>query len=232
MKNLLCLLVVVTGCAFMPLQVSAQQECHVPFTDEGTTDDSFVAFRKRLKNIIARKDSEGLLSLLDPQITVSYGGDMGKRDFVKFWELRSKRTRLWEELGTVVENGGYMITGEPLKTFTAPYTFDGFPGACPTELDAFTHQTIFGRDVALRRQPSLSGEVITRLSYNVVTLVGDKTVTVETGEHSVPEWYFVKTLGGLEGYVNARYVRSPFDYRALFQKKKGRWLIVAFVAGD
>jgi len=211
---------------------SVAQECQIGFVDQGSSDPSFVTFRNRLLRIIERRDKAALLAVLDPRIKVSFGGKGGKNDFVRYWNLNTRRTRVWEELGKVLSNGGYMNADGSVKTFSAPYSFDGFPGECHVELDAFVHQIIFGKDVALRRAPSLDGEVITRLSYNVVTLVGEKTVAIETGEHSVPEWYYIKTLGGLEGYVNARFVRSPIDYRAIFQRKNGRWSMVAFVVGD
>ena len=232
MKKLFLIASLIGVSLFSPAETNAQSECQIPFVDQASSDLSFVAFRNRLSGIIKRRDKAGLLAALDPKITVSFGGDVGKRDFVKYWELDSKRTRVWEELGRVVSNGGYMTVTGPISTFTAPYSFDGFPGSCPIELDNFVHQIVFGKDVALRREPSLESEVITRLSYNVVTIVGDKTVTIETGEHTVAEWYYVKTLGGLEGYMSVKFVRSPLDYRAIFQKRNNRWSMVSFVAGD
>jgi hypothetical protein len=232
MKKLFLLFLFLPALLAFPNEIAAQKECQVPLVDEVNEDPSFLAFRVRLQSIIKRRDKVALLAILDPKITVSFGGDVGKKDFEKYWDIDSKRTRLWDELGTVIANGGYMTADGDVSTFSAPYSFEGFPGSCPVELDLFVHQIIFGKDVALRREPSVKGELITRLSYNVVTLVGEKTVTRETGEHAVPEWYFVKSLGGLEGYVNAKYVRSPIDYRAIFQKRDNRWLMVAFVAGD
>ena len=209
-----------------------QQECYVSLVDQGTSDASFVAFRNRLAGIIKRRDNVALLALLDRDIKSSFGGDDGKAEFIRYWELNTKRTRLWDELGRVVSNGGYMRTDGPVRSFSAPYSFEGFPGECAVELDAFTHQIIFGKDVALRREGSPQGELITRLSYNVVTVIGEKSVTRETGEHVEVEWFYVKTLGGLEGYVHAKYLRSPIDYRAIFEKRGGRWLLTAFVGGD
>jgi hypothetical protein len=39
-------------------------------------------------------------------------------------------------------------------------------------------------------------------------------------------------LGGKKGFVKAEFVRSPIDYRAIFEKKGRNWKLTAFVAGD
>ncbi len=39
-------------------------------------------------------------------------------------------------------------------------------------------------------------------------------------------------LGGKKGYVSVKFVRSPIDYRACFEKKNGKWKMNTFVAGD
>ena len=45
-------------------------------------------------------------------------------------------------------------------------------------------------------------------------------------------WLKVETLGGKKGFVNAKFVRSPIDYRAIFEKKSRSWKMTAFVSGD
>ena len=46
------------------------------------------------------------------------------------------------------------------------------------------------------------------------------------------EWTRIKLRDGRTGYISSRYVRSPIDYRAVFNKMDGRWRMTAFVAGD
>lgn len=207
--------------------VSAQER-FVRFADEAGKDPSFKTFRTQLIAAVKRRDVKYVLGVLDPNIKVSFGGDEGVSDFKKYWDIDSRDSKLWEELGTVLANGGFMSSYRGVARFSAPYSFDGFP----EDLDPFSYNLIFGNAVALRESPSLDGRVITRLNYNVVTTVGEKTVTVEMGEHVVPTWYFVKTLGGLSGYVSAKFVRSPLGYRASFEKKGGKWRLTGFVVGD
>ena len=70
-----------------------------------------------------------------------------------------------------------------------------------------------------------------RLSYNVVKVEDDPVGEVGE-ERKKPEWRKVRTLGGLSGFVKTEFVRSPIDYRAGFEKKRGVWKMVAFIAGD
>ena len=42
----------------------------------------------------------------------------------------------------------------------------------------------------------------------------------------------VRLKDGREGWLWAKEVRSPIDYRATIEKRKGKWMITAFVAGD
>jgi hypothetical protein len=42
----------------------------------------------------------------------------------------------------------------------------------------------------------------------------------------------VETLSGKKGFIKAKYVRSPIDYRAIFEKNNGKWKMGAFISGD
>jgi hypothetical protein len=68
------------------------------------------------------------------------------------------------------------------------------------------------------------------LSYNVVELQPE--TVPKSGKSEYLGWYLVKTLGGLEGYVREEYVRSHIDYRAGFEKIRGKWRMTFFLAGD
>jgi hypothetical protein len=128
----------------------------------------------------------------------------------------------------VIKNGGsfFRENGKRTNTFYAPYTFQGFP----VDIDAFAYFAIFGSDVNLRKSPGVDSEIIARLSYNIVEGAEDPGSASE--DVTKTDWFKVKTLGGLTGYVKSEFVRSPIDYRAGFEKKRGRWVMTAFIAGD
>ena len=83
----------------------------------------------------------------------------------------------------------------------------------------------------LREKPTAGAVVITTLSYNVVKVDYENSVKLKNSDTEY-DWLKVETLGGKKGYVKADYVRSPIDYRAVFEKKRGVWKMTAFIAGD
>jgi hypothetical protein len=203
------------------------QERYLKPVDEGTMDPSFVAFRSKVIAAAERRDAKFIYSIIDPKIAVSFGGDDGIRNFKKWFKLEKRSDPFWTEFLTVLKNGGLWARGDNGKRtnlFYAPYTFNGFP----EDLDAFEHGVVFGNNVALRKTASPDGELVGRLSYNIVK--ADFENSIKKGDDLT--WVKVTTLGGMNGYVNADYYRSPIDYRAGFEKKRGLWKMVAFISGD
>jgi hypothetical protein len=203
------------------------QERYVKPVDEANLDKSFLEFRTKLIAAAERRDANYIISILDPKIFVSFGGETGISDFKKFWKLSSKYTKFWDAFLPVIKNGGMFDreTGKRQDQFFAPYTFNAFPD----DLDAFTYSVIFGNNVNLRERPAANARVLGQLSYNVVTIVD--TVS-KKGNTDKADWHQIETLGGQKGWVKAEYVRSPIDYRAGFEKKGGVWRMTTFVAGD
>lgn len=107
-----------------------------------------------------------------------------------------------------------------MKHFSAPYTYS----AWPEDLDGFIYSAIGGENVNLRTAPNTNAEIVGKLSYNIV-----KT----EDQDGVPEgWDKVSTLGGMSGYVKSEFVKREIGYRAGFEKKRGKWVMTFFVAGD
>jgi hypothetical protein len=204
------------------------QERFVRPIDEAKLDPSFHSFRTRVIEAAETHDAKFILSILDPKIELSFGGDSGIQDFKKIWGIEKPGSKFWEEFLPVIKNGGSFFRNgrQRTNTFFAPYTFNSFPA----DLDSFEHSVIFGSNVNLRERADPTSKVIATLSYNIVQVENDEN---EAGaETDMPEWYRVKTLGGLRGYVKAEYVRSPIAYRAGFEKKRGVWKMIAFISGD
>lgn len=204
------------------------QERYVMPVDQAAQDPSFLAFRTKLIAAAERKDAAFILGILDPKIELSFGGEAGIADFKRIWKINSKNSPFWREFLQVIKNGGKWRKGDKSeKTFYAPYSFDGFP----EDLDAFVYHVIFGSKVNLRKRPDPNSEIIAGLSYNIVTVESDPDT--EAGKiRESRGWSKVKSLGGISGWVKNQFVRSPIDYRAGFEKKRGAWKMVAFIAGD
>ena len=206
------------------IDVSAQKERFVRPVDEGKQDKSFSAFRVKLIEAVKKRDKKYLLSVLDPNVKNNFGGDGGIEEFKEMWEIDSSKSKLWDELRVVLSNGGGF---QDKNTFAAPYSFVFFPA----DLDAFEQQVIFGNNVNLRAKPDKSAKVISQLSYNIVKVDYENSVS-DGKQEPTYLWLKVETLGGKKGFVSAEFVRSSIDYRAIFVKEKGKWKISAFVAGD
>lgn len=192
--------------------------------DEAADDPSFVLFRARLLEAVVTRDTAFVLNALDPNATLSFGGDEGVEGFRRLWlsESRYGDDDVWTVLTRTVALGStYSPGGEDrLPSVTAPYVF----GAWPDSLDAFEYGAIVGEDVRVRAAPDTTAEVLTALTFALVP------APYEAG---VPEgWRTVMLADGRTGFVAARYFRSPIDYRIGFVREDGRWRITFLVAGD
>ncbi|MBI3912114.1 MAG: SH3 domain-containing protein [Armatimonadetes bacterium] len=186
--------------------------------DEGPQDRSFNLFRARLRRAAKRHDTRFVLRSLHPRVVSSFGGDVGVKDFQRFWNIDRPDSRLWRTLATILSLGGSFRTYDGHRQFCAPYVYSRWPD----EWDAFQYAAILGRNINVRTRPSLASPVVTRLSYDLVR--------IPRGIRGV--WVPVITPSGRRGYVYSRFIRSPIDYRACFEKLRGKWLMTALVAGD
>jgi Bacterial SH3 domain len=202
------------------------QERFVKPVDDAKLDPSFLAFRTKLIAAVDRKDSKYVLSIVDPNIQNGFGGEDGIVKFRRGWKLESPNSEFWTEFSKVIKNGG-SFTGEgrnKMSHFGAPYVFSSWP----EDIDIYEHAVIFGSDVNLRRSPEPNGEIVGRLSYNIVKVADSET----TADGKPSEWLKVTTLGGQTGYVKSDFIRRSIGYRAGFEKKRGIWKMTYFLAGD
>lgn len=212
-------------CVAVFVAASIGQERYLKPVDEAGKDASFLAFRTKLITAAERKDGRHILSIVDPKIQNGFGGRDGIANFRRDWKLDRHDSAFWEEFLPVIRNGG-TFTGEGAKrfsSFAAPYVFSTWP----EDLDLFEYFAVTGTDVNLRKGPRADAEVIGKLSHNIVKIESDLGP-----DGKEPEWRRVTSFGGLAGYVHRDYVRSSVDYRAGFEKKRGRWVMTFFLAGD
>lgn len=212
--------------------VSAQER-YVKFVDEAKQDASFLAFRTRLIKEVENKNAKYIYGILDPQIKLTFGGHSGIADFKELWKPENKDSKFWVEFSKVITKGGeFSPSGNDRRgMFTAPYTYSSWP----EDVDAFDHEVIFGNNVNLREGPSTESRSLGLLSYNIVKVDRNASQKFRTGpeEHDFDySWYKIETLGGQKGFVRSDFVRSHIDYRAGFEKKRGQWKMVFFIAGD
>ena len=192
--------------------------------DEGPKDSSFKRFRDQLLQAARNHDRKFLLSVLSPEIQVSFGDDPGVENFIQYWRLDQPNSALWDELTTLLSLGGAFLQKD---AFDAPYV----SALWPPDVDPFEHAAIIGKDVKLRREANSASPVVTTLSYDIVKVDYERSVRDKTREGHY-SWVKVRTPSGTEGYVAGKYIRNAVDYRARFEKKGGRWLMTYLLAGD
>ena len=192
--------------------------------DEAAKDPTFVAFRDRLRAAVQRRDTRYLLSILHPNIRVSFGEGGGVESFKKDWKPEDPNSKVWITLEEILRLGGaYRDISADQKYFCAPYVFSSYPEDGP---DAYQAPVVIEPNTLLLDQPN--GRPIARLDYDIVTsAAGDP-------EYRKPdsEWRKVVTASGKTGFVPARSVRMHLDYRACFEKTGGEWKMALLVAGD
>jgi hypothetical protein len=189
----------------------------LPPVDDAARQRDFLEFRGRLLEAVGRRDTRYVVAIADEGIVASFGGDEGRDAFVAHWDLNGTNTRFWNVMETVLNMGGTFLSDD---IFAAPYVYSTWPEA----VDPFTHSAVVGPHVRVREAPSLESPIVASVSYAIVGTASD--VWSDDG------WVAVVLRDGRRGYISGRYVRNALDYRAVFQRKDGHWLLTAFIAGD
>ena len=180
--------------------------------DEAATQPDFFSFRAHLQSAIARRDEAAVLAVADPGIRTSFGDDEGLETFRA--KLRDPQSTTWADLSTALALGG---TFQSPDSFVAPYVFAKWP-----DVDSFECSAVIGDLVRVRVSAAPDSAIVTSASFDVVQVMSQEA----GGRVRVRLW------NGRTGFIAAAFVRSPVDYRAIFQKVGGQWRLRAFVAGD
>lgn len=184
--------------------------------DQGGFHAEFNVFRAELRRIVEARDTVALFRVIAPDIKLSFGGGTGLQGLRDVWRLSDPSTEFWTVLGDILLHGG-RFSGD--ESFTAPWTFSGLPDS----LDAFSHLIVRAEDVEVRERPDVDSPALGLLSYDIV-----RAGPYQQGSG----WRGIALADGGVGYVEASKIRSPLDYRAIFELRSGRWWLVALVEGD
>jgi hypothetical protein len=198
---------------------SAVAERRLPPVDQCASDPGFVAYRNELLSAIERRDREALLALLADNIQVDFGGDPGREYFARAWALdRPQASPLWDELRQALSLGCARDPAGEYYASPSMYLADEtiFP-------DPFTAAVAIRPDAQLRAAPGAGSALVATLNWHVLTVP-------EWDRESA--WQQVELADGRRGYVRSEDLRSPVDYRAIFERVDGRWRMVYFIAGD
>lgn len=201
--------------SFLILAAAAAAPLPLPPVDECASQPGFAAFRDSLRGAIADKDAKALLALTDRDIDISFGGEKGQAEFVRYWKLdRPESSELWNELSAVLDLG--------CATDGTVAVSPSFINKLPGEFDIFETMVASGPDVPVYAKAE-AGQAIATLQWEVV----------QTPDwDGLAEWVPIQLRDGRTGYVETRLLRSPVDYRAFFEQVDGAWKMTIFIAGD
>jgi uncharacterized protein YgiM (DUF1202 family) len=182
----------------------------------------FQPARQALLKAVKARDANALLALTSPNISWSFGDDdEGKPGFIRNWKLANPKTaktsEIWVALDEVIKLGCSVDGGD----IAMPHMFFRMTGS---DQGVGIMNLVTGTKVNLRSSPSKTGKIITQLNWEVVE-------AVESGDMA-DGWQKVKTDAGQIGYVSSDFLRVDIDFRAIFRKEKGKWMMAAFIAGD
>lgn len=191
----------------------------IPPVDYCARDRSFVVFRNALNRAIARRDAAFILSIAADDIEYSFGDSPGKAGFASAWGLaRPATSRLWRELRAALRLGCTPDDGEAFWSPSMSMVGNENMGEDYTLL-----MVAVAPGATLRAGPSEASRLIARLRWHVVRL--DERDTAGS-------WIPATLLDGRRGYIRPALFRGFGDYRAVFEKRHGRWRMTTFVAGD
>jgi hypothetical protein len=190
-------------------------EGDVAFVDDGAARPAFVAFRERLAETVARRDTAALLALVAPGARLSFGDEPGGPDgFGRMWLEGDPPAGepVWDVLARALAGGSVDEDG----AVTVPFV----PALWPSDLDPFGTVAVVERGVPAYDQPG--GVEVARLSEIALPVLAPP----------LDGWRQVRLPDDRAAFVEAGRALSPVGYRAVFWDDGDGWRLRSFLAGD
>lgn len=204
---------------------AAAQDIKLLPVDEAAGDASWMRFKARLLDALAKRDPKFIFSIVDPKIRNISERD-GIAEFRKLWELHTPKSPFWVELPKVLFLGGaYVKRSKNVTEFCGPYVHYKWPDAAPASASG----AIIAGEVLVKALPSAGAETLLKLSFDLVSVI-DWEVADDSKDNR-QTWVKIQTNAGV-GFVPDEQVRSPLEYRACFAKSGANWRMTAFEVGE
>jgi hypothetical protein len=185
----------------------------LPPVDQCRTDPGLPAFRAKLANAANKRDAEALLAMVSPDVLIDFGGGAGKQVFIEQWRPREVESALWPLLDRILPLG----CARSGKARVIPSLIE--------QLDPFEDE--------VERILILPGALLYKGAGEKSPRPKTEPWTLATVTSRVADWGTgVRLPDGRQGYVPDDDVYEPLGYRMVIDKRAGKWLITAFVAGD
>ena len=187
--------------------------------DDAAKDPSFLTYRQNLLAAVKRHDLAAVNAALDPQIRYSYGIQKpGREGFFAAWKVKKGDPSLWRELEDVLVHGGaFGHNGE----FVAPWMYAKWP----EKVDSLDYVAVLVPKASVHSKPDAKSPVVAEVGNTML-----KLSRLNEKEHV--GWTEVEAGNKKTGYIRNEVVRGGLDFRAIFEKKNGKWRMVTFIGGD
>lgn len=177
-------------------------------------------FRVKLADAVLARDADALVALAAPDILLDFGGGEGP-DTLRS-RLSDPEWNLWPAFEAVLPLGCASDLSDGQTSFTLPWYFVQEPAG----IDSYSAMLVLGEDVPLLSQPRVDAQVVTRLSWDVVSLDPAEF------DGELTAFARVETLDGKSGWIAEDSLRSWIDYRLIAERLEDGWQMSVFVAGD
>ncbi|HEU5482548.1 MAG TPA: hypothetical protein VFU80_05605 [Sphingomicrobium sp.] len=179
-------------------------------------DSSFTAFREALKAAVAKKDREAFLAMVAPDVLVNFGGASGPNAFAEEWSFdATEHGNIWDQLGTMLKLGCALSDdgARIIPSFLMQMDSD--------DEDPFDAVVILP-GAKLYRETGVESDDPSTVPWTLAP-VTSRAGDLVTG---------VRLPDGREGYISDDELYPPLGHRMVIEKRDGKWMITAFVAGD
>jgi hypothetical protein len=201
--------------------------------DEADRDPAFQETLTGLQAAIARRNLDGLLAVIaTDRIVGAPGGEAGMAGFLTHWQLTyaPRQSPLWSALSESLDLGiGY---DEASGTYHSPCLRAAVPYVeqiMDKNIDPDDRALINGAQVNVRSEPSLDGETLAQLSYEIVKLAGEPDpATSQTIGGQTHPWWPITLYDGKRAHVYGKFVRPWKSNEARFEKIDGTWKLTRF----
>jgi hypothetical protein len=185
----------------------------LPPVEQCGGDPAFNLFRQKLTRAVLRKDRDGLLRLIAPDATADFGGGQGPA-----------------AVGTTIDNAGdeyWMALQQVIKVGCArsgaarviPSLAVQFDPWAEVEDADFLMVALPG--AKLRKSPDHGSRPVARLAWDVLKIIPGGDFQTE-----------VVLRDGRRGWLMDNEFAGPMGQRFYIEKRAGKWMVTALVAGD
>ncbi len=195
----------------------------VGVANNSASDPAFAAFRRQLEEIVARRDLNALMPLVDAE-------RIGHSQFLERWQLtyNPRQSPLWDELAQLLRLGARPDS----NGWTMPALDFSTPGAdrvLEEHIPPAERGIIIGTMVNVRAEPGTRADLIDQLAWEVVRLDGppDPATSMRIGEETHP-WQRIVLHSGQTGWVWGKYIRPWNGTRAMIERSGSEFKLTRF----